>query len=102
MGRVEPSFSSKLVATIRPEMPVYDSIVRNRLGIANPRHYKSAETRLADAEQAYDRIECFYACTLPTEEFAALKDEFDRCVPQFAHFTATKKLDILLWQWRKE
>jgi hypothetical protein len=32
------------------------------------------------------------------DEMARFK--FDRRFPDFTHFTDTKKLDIMLWQWR--
>jgi len=63
-GRVEPSFSSKLVATIRPEAPIYDDVVRNNLGIAKPHYYKPARVRLLEALAAYKQIEGFYACCI--------------------------------------
>lgn len=34
-GRVEPSFCSKLVATIRPDKPVYDKLVRQNLQLCS-------------------------------------------------------------------
>jgi len=99
-GRVEPSFSSKLVATIRPEAPIYDDVVRNNLGIAKPHYYKPARVRLLEALAAYKQIEGFYAVALKSDAFGTLKAEFDRRFPAFTHFTNTKKLDVLLWQWR--
>jgi hypothetical protein len=98
--RVEPSFSSKLVATIRPEAPIYDEVVRNNLGIPKPRYYKPAHARFSDALAAYKQIEGFYATALESDGFEKLKAEFDQKLPDYAHFTDTKKLDILLWQWR--
>jgi hypothetical protein len=95
-GRVEPSFSSKLVATIRPEAPVYHDVVRNNLGIAKPRYDKPAQDRLANARDAYKRIERFYAAALKSDAFVKLKTEFDRRLSDFTHFTNTKKLDVLL------
>jgi len=37
--RVEPSFSSKLIATIRPELPIYDKYVRENLLLSVPRQH---------------------------------------------------------------
>jgi hypothetical protein len=98
--RVEPSFSSKLVATIRPELPIYDEVVRDNLGIPKPRYHKPANVRFSDALAAYQQIEGFYCTALESGGFAKLKAEFDRRLPGYTHFSDTKKLDILLWQWR--
>ena len=99
-GRVEPSFSSKLVATVRPELPVYDEMVRVNLAIQKPRPFKPADIRFTDALLAYEKIQAFYEVALPSNCFDALRFEFDRRFPDFTHFTDTKKLDIMLWQWR--
>ena len=98
--RVEPSFSSKLVATVRPEMPVYDSLVLANLNIKRPRSYVPADIRLTDALRAYEEIQTFHEDLLRYKFFQKLKSEFDRRFSQFSHFTDAKKLDILLWQWR--
>src|SRR4030095_10765360 len=83
-GRVEPSLSSKLLATVRPDAPVYDEYVRVNLGISKPRYYKPAKIRLADARTAYQRIEEFYADALPSDEFGSLRAEFDQSFPALA------------------
>jgi hypothetical protein len=98
--RVEPSFSSKLVATIRPDAPIYDGVVRANLGLAKPRYDKPADVKFSDALNAYKQIEGFYATALGSGGFEKLKTAFDQRFPAFAHFTDTKKLDTLLWQWR--
>lgn len=47
LGRVEASFSSKLVATINPELPIWDSIVLKNLGKKAPAYYR--KNRLQEA-----------------------------------------------------
>jgi hypothetical protein len=101
-ARVEPSFSSKLVATIRPDAPVYDSLVLKNLGIRQPRSWRDGGTRLEESNRAYEAIEAFHRESISSGEFAQLEREFDQHLSQFAHLTRTKKLDILLWQWRSE
>ncbi|TLS36481.1 hypothetical protein FCL54_14795 [Pseudalkalibacillus caeni] len=39
-GRVEASFSSKLVATINPDLPVWETVVLDNLGLKPPAYYK--------------------------------------------------------------
>ena len=99
-GRVEPSFASKLVATIRPETPVYDSVVLRNLGIKGSRSYAPAAVRFDDALRAYEEIQEFHEHALSSKVFPKLKSQFDRSFSQFAEFTDAKKLDFLLWQWR--
>ena len=63
-GRIETSFCSKPLATVRPDMSVYDDIVRKNLGIhrLNPRH--SSEIRLENAKKSYEMIEEFFASAM--------------------------------------
>jgi len=58
--------------------------------------------RLNKAVQSYERIQAFFDDLAPSAEFSNLVGEFDRRLPEFAHFTATKKFDTLLWQWRPD
>ena len=97
---IEPSFASKLVATVRPERPVYDDIVCKNLAIQKPSQYKPKDIKFRDALDAYENIEQFFNAALRLDSFAAIKLEFDQKFSKFAHFTDAKKLDILLWQWR--
>ena len=57
MHRVEPAFSSKLVATIRPEMPVYDQWVRKNLSLKEPGKHKPAEVRVKELMTLYSTLE---------------------------------------------
>lgn len=91
-GRVERSFSSKILATVRPELPVWDKYVLENLGEAVPPY---GSRNLAKIIAAYDDICAWYQ-----------SDEALRLVPVFdAHFpnipiTNTKKIDFILWQTR--
>jgi hypothetical protein len=100
LGRVEPSFASKLVATIRPDAPVYDAFVRQNLGLTVPPQYKTPEVRINGLIDVYSKMEGIYAHALSGENAAALETEFDLRFPAYAHFTQLKKLDLMLWQMR--
>jgi hypothetical protein len=100
LGRVEPSFVSKLVATIRPDAPVYDAFVRQNLGLKTPPQYKSQEIRLQGFIDVYSKMECIYDEALRGENTTVLVSEFDGRSPAYAHFTRLKKLDLMLWQLR--
>ena len=99
--RNEPSFCSKLVATIRPEMPVYDSYVRENLSLNTPRPHQPRETRLQGFLRAYSVLEETIAHLLTDQRYSQLKIAFDEKYPLYSHLTDTKKLDLVLWQYRK-
>jgi len=100
--RVEPSFSSKLVATIRPELPVYDRYVQGNLSLAIPRQNEPAETRMRKFADIYSRLEVHMTRLVQTDAFRELKRRFDEKFSAYSHFTNVKKLDLLLWQYRQE
>lgn len=86
-GVITPSFSSKLLATVRPEMPVWDRFVLKNGGLKAP--YYGDKKRMEKTEEVYRAICDWY--TTP-----AAKD----CLAVFsAHFphvpiTDTKKLTL--------
>ncbi|WP_439407953.1 hypothetical protein ACNJX9_04535 [Bradyrhizobium sp. DASA03076] len=99
-GEVHPSFASKLVATINPECPVYDKEVCRNLGIravtvTNP------ERRLNAAIDNFLVLQGFHAKAKGIRGISELIDAFDQHFEQFVTFTAIKKLDLMLWQWRR-
>lgn len=102
-GRVEPSFASKLVATIRPdEMPIYDKYVRQNLDVRMPGQWKAAEVRLEGCILKYAELEKEIKRLISEPIFTnELRPAFDRKRPAFAHISDVKKLDFLLWQHRE-
>ena len=100
--RVEPSFSSKLVATIRPEMPVYDKHVRENLSLKVPPQYRPAKDRVKEFIKAYAALEGKVATLIRDPIFTTkLRPAFDKAFPAYVHISDVKKLDFLLWQYRK-
>ncbi len=99
--RVEPSFSSKLVATIRPDKPMYDKYVRENLSLTIPRPNEPAERRVHKYVEVYSSLEAQMTELIHSQVFQELKRRFDDRFPAHSHFTDTKKLDLLLWQYRK-
>ena len=98
-GSVEASFSSKIVATINPEMPVWDSKVLEDLDLKAP--YQSMETgrRMREIVYLYSRIQELVTEIIRSNEFENWRRGFDGAFPQFVHFTDVKKLDLFLWQY---
>lgn len=100
-NRVEPSFSSKLVATIRPEMPVYDKHVKENLSLEVLPQYKPANERVRGLLRMYDRLEEMVNTIIREDIFIRkLRPAFDKKFPTYAHISDVKKLDFLIWQYR--
>lgn len=99
LGRVEASFASKLVATIRPTAPVYDAFVRQNLQLVAPTH-KNPAARIDGFISLYSEMERRYEAILTHKEYSSLEKAFDLHFPQFVYFTKLKKLDLMLWQMR--
>jgi hypothetical protein len=94
-GTIELANASKVIASLDPTKPVYDSVVRGHLGLSHP----AGDMRKAIAiyQQLRERI-----AVLGNQRriLAALRD-FDKEFPQFRNgrfLSKTKKLDLLLWQ----
>lgn len=102
-SRVELSFSSKFVATIRPELPVFDSEVAERMGLKKPAQYLPAEERIRKSENLYRQLNEELNALLSNRQYTSeLQPRFDVAFPAYTHFTPMKKLDLMLWQWRSE
>lgn len=89
-GSVEASYSSKMLATIRPEMPIWDTRVLKNLGIKPP--YSSDKNRLQKVMACYDWICQWYAEYSHVELIA----DFNTAYPG-GDITDTKKVDFMLW-----
>jgi hypothetical protein len=96
LGRVESSFSSKIIATLDPSRPVLDSIVRGRFRLHLPYYYEC--DRLAKTVSVYQNLEQFMSYALKTEKW--IVRAFDEAFPKHRNITPMKKLDFVLWQVR--
>ena len=86
------SFSSKLLATINPNMPVWDSIIISKLGIKVPSY--SVKNRFEIVVEIYYKIiEWFnqYLCTDNSKECIKV---FDEVFPNNT-ITNIKKIDLV-------
>lgn len=97
-GRYEPSFASKLVATLDPHKPVWDTHVLHNLGLEAPAYY--SRTKIQDAKGRYEAIEDWYQDFLMSEKGREWIDLFDEHVPEQSMMTDLKKVDFILWQMR--
>ena len=100
-GRLEASFSSKLVATIDANSPVWDQHVLGNLGLKAPSWSRDTERRLQRCVELYSSIRSWSSRAIQLDGFGEWRSRFDCQFPRFRHFTDIKKLDLLLWQSRQ-
>lgn len=98
LGRVEASFSSKLVATINPQLPIWDSIVLKNIGLKPPAYHR--KNRIGESIEVYERLTNWYKDFLLTEKAKTIIEQFDRVYPEAA-ISDLKKVDLVLWQFRE-
>lgn len=97
-GNIEASFASKMVATLNPNMPIWDKYVLNNLNLKL--EGKSKEERLKNAINLYGAIVEWYKKFLKSNEAQLWILEFDSALSKYAWFTPTKKVDLILWSMR--
>lgn len=97
-GNIEPSFSSKMLATIFPEKPIWDRYVVQNLDIQLTGATK--EEKLKNAIILYADMEKWYADFLESEKGKECISEFDRVLPDYKGISSIKKIDSILWSIR--
>ena len=95
-GRIEASFASKMLATLKPEMPIWDSIVLSKLHI-KPSQNPDKEKRLRKTVEIYNDIIGWYARFEQSPEAQRFVEEFDCAFPEYKGFSKMKKIDFLIW-----
>lgn len=96
-GRCESSFSSKLLATLDPNKPVWDMYVLENLGIK--KIYSTTTNREQKILAAYNQICEWHEDFLKTDDARIIIEIFDEMFPG-VNITDTKKVDLFLWQFR--
>ena len=82
-------------------MPVYDGHVRQNLSLAIPGQHQRPEERVEKFCSVYSDLQAKKNRLIGSEQFPTLRNAFDERFVAHTHFTDTKKLDILLWQYRE-
>lgn len=95
-GRIEISFASKMLATINPDMPIWDRFVRDNLELAKLPLINNSH-RFEQSVRAYEELTEKMNYLLSTQRVKNELDEFDTLFPSYADFTPMKKLDYLIW-----
>ena len=97
-GNIESSFSSKMLATLCPEKPIWDRYVVENLGLKL--EGKSKEEQLNNAIRLYADIEKWYEKFLETEKAKECIKVFDEALPDYRWINPIKKIDCFLWSIR--
>lgn len=97
-GNIEPSFSSKMLATIYPNQPIWDQYVVQNLNLELVG--KTKAERLQNAIALYSEIEKWYASFMQTPKATECVEAFDRLLPDYKHISNIKKIDSILWSIR--
>jgi hypothetical protein len=95
-GTYEMSFSSKLLHTIYPLHPIWDSVVTNHhFGVRAP--YASCKNRELACCKRYAEYEDKFYDYMATEEGSTIIHMFDERFPD-SGISDVKKIDFVLWQ----
>lgn len=97
---VEPSFSSKMLATIKPDHPILDSQVLDSMKLSVSG--ETPEERLRSAKTIYTEICQRYAKYLVTDDCNEMIALFDSYFPDYQNIPAYKKIDWFLWSFSRE
>jgi len=98
LGRYEPSFSSKLIATHNPDLPIWDAFILKNTGIKAP--YYSDPNKLIKAVDKYKKIQSWYKDFLVSDSGSLIIEVFNDNVPEHGAISDLKKIDFILWQTR--
>lgn len=97
-GKVEPSFSSKLLSTINPQMPIWDLFVLKNLGL------KTKEGKplykLEQSMRLYREINDYYLGLSESKWGKEVISAFNITLPQYKWISDVKKLDFFIWKIR--
>jgi hypothetical protein len=97
-GRYEPSFSSKLVATLCADKPVWDQHVLKNIGEKAPSY--TSKNKISEAKLRYADIENWYNKFLTSDKGVNWIEQFNKLIPEHDKLTDLKKVDLILWQTR--
>lgn len=94
-NQTEASFASKMLATLNPNKPIWDSSVLSFLGLKPTG--KTDSCKQDSSIEIYSQIEAWYAEYLKTEESRDNISIFDKTLPLYAWISDVKKIDYMLW-----
>ncbi|MCA1792103.1 MAG: hypothetical protein LC667_20305 [Thioalkalivibrio sp.] len=96
-GRLEASFSSKLVHTVDPILPVLDRFVLANIGLRLP--YANARQRERRLVELFEELRARYRALKARTLGHRIREHFDQAFPG-SGVSDLKKIDLVLWQHR--
>ena len=93
---IEASFSSKMLATINPNYPIWDSQVVRALGIELDDSLRG-EAKIQAYIQAYNKLTREIRAFIHTQEGLHCMEQFDATFPNYTYLNPFKKIDFFLW-----
>ena len=94
-GQIEASFSSKMLATLHMDKPIWDRHVVQNLGLLLTG--KNKQEQLENAIALYFDIEKWYSNFLGTNDAKKCLSIFDSALPRYTWLSDVKKIDFFLW-----
>ena len=94
-GTVDPATASKLVSTIDPRLPVWDTQILGSMGI-RPFSMERGGSRLERTAEAYARLRGWYDRYLHSRDGRMAVKVFDEVYPDTG-FSPQKKIDFVIW-----
>ncbi len=94
-GQIEHSFSSKMLSTINPKMPIWDVYILNHIGLELSG--KTKEQQLINRVELYDFIIHWYEEFLISPDGIQCIQHFNNLMPNYNWLTDVKKVDYIIW-----
>lgn len=91
------SFATKMLATIRPEKPIFDKWVRFALSLPEVGSYGTLEEKTKRALHIYNDLENWYDKNMINLYVLDWIKCFDEHLPKYRHISNVKKVDYFLW-----
>jgi len=97
-GQVEASFSSKLLSTVNPNMPIWDAYVLKNLGLKMK--LGKPQDKIEQAIRLYQEIHETYMRLVNSAWGKSVIAKFNEVLPNDKWISDTKKIDFFIWQMR--
>ncbi len=97
-NRVEASFASKMLHTLKPDMPILDSIVLKYIGLSLPGYY--CKDRLERINSVYSQLVTWYEANQETvSDFVKIFDKRFKKKSDYPNISVSniKKADFIIW-----
>ena len=97
-GFVEASFSSKLLSTINPKMPIWDMYVLKNLGFKTK--LGKPLDKIDQAVKLYREIHDYFIELLKSEWGKSVISTFNNALSSYKWISDVKKIDFYIWKTR--